>query len=302
MKALLTAMAVLCIGSLALAGPNVGGTIIAHDANLWASQTDAGFSVCDQGLIPPVCDAADVEIDGATNPEDPAIFKVYAAFPSFDTPRLMGITWGVHYDESILMLAAFGMCGDFELNDPTWPASDTGSSVVWSTAQTELLVPVYWFAAYTDGLPTLFELVSNPTQGGYFGDDSVPAVLDPICGYGTLGFEMAGYVACATIPPYGACCDLCTGTCFLTLMDDCTGPDLVWFPEFSSCDPNPCPITPPGACCDPATGGCTLAACPSQCPPPSVWHPEWPECEPNPCEQPVPAQWRSWGAIKSTYR
>ena len=64
------------------------------------------------------------------------------------------------------------MCGDFRLNDANRPDSGAGSTVIWSSPQTDTFVPIYWFAAHTFGAPGRFNLVPHPTQGGYFGDDS----------------------------------------------------------------------------------------------------------------------------------
>ncbi len=57
------------------------------------------------------------------------------------------------------------------------------------------MVPCYWFAGYNYyHAPTEFSLIAHPEQGGYFVDDSKPGVMDPIAGYGTLGFNTAGSV------------------------------------------------------------------------------------------------------------
>jgi len=217
--------------------------LIAHDANLLLSATDGTVPVCLQGSLLEDCTEADVEIDGSTA-GDPAIFKVYAAFPPGILPRLAGITWGVTYDASAISLRGHGACGDIELNEPGWPSPGTGSTVVWLEAQTETLVPVYWFAAYNAGAPVLFQLGPHPTQGGFFGDDAVPAHLTPIADYGAMGFDAPGVLVCpeAVIP--GVCCDPATGECFLTTSEECLPPNL-WHPEWTNCVPNPCvPSTP----------------------------------------------------------
>ncbi len=126
-KLLMSILISACVSTITLAGPNIGGTLVAHDANLLMSATNGSVSICGQGLIPASCSAIDTQIDGATAAY-PAVFKVYAAFLDGASPRLMGLTWGVHYSSNIV-LAQWGMCGNFELNDTAWPATDTGSSV-----------------------------------------------------------------------------------------------------------------------------------------------------------------------------
>lgn len=298
MKKFLLALAVLCLGTMAYAGPNAGGTLIAHDANLTMLGTDGLISICAQGTDPATCADADVRIDGAMS-GDEAIFKVYAAFLEGSAPRLMGITFGCTYAGDPV-LTAWGHCGDFELADDTWPAPGTGTSVTWNTVQTAYLTAVYWFAGYQYYGGGTFDLAGNPGQGGgFFGDDSVPAILDAIAGYGKIGFDVDGELVCPAPVENGACCDPETGNCMLTPADQCP-PPMIWHPEWQTCEPNPCP--PPiilGACCDPATGDCTITEeiyCAGNWLGPDFG------CDPNPCEQPSPVESSSWGQIKANYR
>ena len=46
-----------------------------------------------------------------------------------------------------------------------------------------------------------------------------------------------------TPPPIGVCCDPVTGICLLVEQTACQAP-AVWHPEWTSCDPNPCPLPP----------------------------------------------------------
>jgi len=298
-NAILLLLAV-CVGGMASAGPNEGGVLIAHDANLLLSGTVGGTPICEQGIIPSSCPQADARIDGASA-TDPAIFKVYAAFSEGTSPRLMGVTWGVDYDNANLFLPDYGTCGDFELNENDWPLPGTGCAVTWFTVQTDYLVAIYWFAAYTYGAPGALELIPHPQGGGWFGDDSVPAVLDQIAAYGTLGFDMPGEAPCPPPQPQlGACCDCETRNCTLTLAEDCPPPND-WHPGHTTCDPNPCPNTPAGACCLPE-GECVYldwyicglqGGTPAGCV----------LCDPNPCEPPpTPVESDSWGRIKEIYR
>lgn len=304
MKKFLLAVAVLCLGTMAFAGPNAGGTLIVQDANLLASGTNLGAPMCSQGQVPAVCADADVQIDGANDGGDPAIFKVYAAFIVGTSPRLMGLTWGVFYNDDAatgVAIENFGKCGDFELNDEGWPANGKGSSVTWNAPQTGYLTPVYWFAAYSYGPPQTFDLGPNPSQGGVFGDDTIPAILDPIMYYSKMGFDMPGQLFCPILETLAACCDPATGGCTVQSEGGCP-PPLVWHPEWPNCEVAQCPQPPlPVACCTPA-GDCFLVLTPEECVEPNVFHPEW-TCDPNLCPvPPIPVENNSWGQIKNNYR
>jgi hypothetical protein len=240
----------------AVAGPNAGGTLITYNPRIVAEATGSGsLSICAQGIIPTSCpdSAASCRIDGATS-SDPAIFKVYAAFPAGSAPRLMGIAWGITSSAPVIVQG--GMCGDFELPDAGWPAGPypLGNSVTWNTVQQGLLTPVYWFRAYGGGVYSgQVVLGPNPSQGGKFGDDTVPATLDDIVGYGRMGFDVPGQPACTIAPPLpGACCHG-DGTCSFVLQTDCEG---VWHGGFD-CTMYACP-QPTGACCNLTTGACTV--------------------------------------------
>jgi hypothetical protein len=103
--------ALLCLALLpplpAFAGPNANGTLVAHDAEVSISNTNGAY--CALGVIPPDCESVDTRIDGATSAETAALFRVYAAFPTFSSPRLTGIDWGVHYDDTQLVLRTWSM-------------------------------------------------------------------------------------------------------------------------------------------------------------------------------------------------
>jgi hypothetical protein len=220
---------------------NQGGVLVVHDAHLLLSATDGSVPVCGQGAVLDQCPYQDVRLDGSSSAA-PAVFKVYAAFPSTTPPRLMGVTWGVDFDLAGLNLAGSGMCGDFELNDTGWPCSHCGSTVIWSTPQTQILVPVYWFAAYRAGDPSLFRLGPHPAQGGMFGDDAVPSHLEPITGYGAMGFDTPGIMVCPGTEAAGACCDG-SGACTLVGQAGCLPPSL-WMGVGTSCDTGPCLAVP----------------------------------------------------------
>lgn len=255
MKSLLVFLTALaCTASLALGGPNAGGVILVHDPNL--PYTGQG-TYCGHGSPPASCEAAATQIDGNDNTY--MIWKIYAAFPPCTAPRLKAVSWGIHYDPWVILID-HGPCigdlqsGGFEQAGPGWPGSDTGDAVLFQFTQTTTLVEYYWFAGYAYyGQPGIFALRSNPdpAYGGTFADDSTPLpLLDPIAGYGALGFNQPGWVTCPTAAAEGACC--VGGSCSLTCENECQGD---FQGQNTVCDPNPCVITY-GACC--IYGGCII--------------------------------------------
>jgi len=226
-KALLAVAALSCMGSAALAGPNAGGTLIAA-LSVGTVYTTDNTGYCGSSTTT-VCDGAVVQLDG----ELPGVINVIAAFPG--PSRLAGLTFGVSYTAGVLIIEG-GHCGDFELPDGTWPASGTGTAVTWGSAQTDQLVEVYWFAAYTYGTPESLGLIAHPGQGGNFADDDVPSNIDPITGYGVFGFNMPGQVACPDGGPGpGACC-FADGSCSVLLQTECEAGGGTFQGEGSSCD------------------------------------------------------------------
>jgi hypothetical protein len=237
----------------AWAGPHAGGILVAHNPALWESATDGAVSICDQGSAPSGYGGIWARVNGATA-SNPAIWKVYCVFPSAASPRLAGLTFGLSYDEDKISLPRWGNCAGFELPDPAWPASGTGNSLLWDTPATGTIVQAYWFTGYADS-PATADLGPNPTQGGTFADDGNPAELDPIAGYGEMGFDMDG-----AVPPLGggpgACCDRQSGVCSLATAEGCGA--NIFKGSGTACTPDPC--TTFGACCDPINFLCLQAS------------------------------------------
>jgi hypothetical protein len=303
MKKFLMAVAALaCIGGVAFAGPNAGGTIVAHDASL--VYTSDILDYCGLGEPLTQCEAADINLTGSTDAA-PGVWKVYAAFFPGSSPRLKGMTFGIQYNEAEVLLSGYGPCigdpnnGAAEFPGAGWPGSDTGTSLVFQFVQTAELVECYWFAGYNYyGNCNLFQLRDHPDPvlGGNFADDSVPAIQDPITGFGSMGFDCDGQAVCPTGAPEGACCvDI---VCTITTEADCPG---VWQGAGTDCDPNPC-LPPPvyGACC--FNQDCVILTevdCVGQG---GVYQGDDTVCDPNPCIEPNPAIESSWGQIKANYR
>jgi hypothetical protein len=158
------------------------------------------------------CSAAVTSV--AWDPGKRIVFHVLAAFPPGSSPRVKGLSFGIDYDPTKLVLDTRGSCADFEVADGTWPAPGTGTAQSWTTgAQTGLLTEAYWLVGYTyseqEGEDsTLVALIPHPRHHGVFVDDGFPAEVDTVAGYGRLGFGMAGALPC----PAG-------------------GGDVVWVPE-----------------------------------------------------------------------
>lgn len=240
-------IALLCVScriGAALAGPNAGGFLILS-ANPGIVYCQDVPNYCDQSGLT-ACEAAITRHDGP----DPVVFFAIAAFPPASAPRLSGITFGVSYDMSRVILTGHGACGDFELPGPNWPSSGEGTAITWNSAQTGQLTEVYWFAGYNYDAPnpTLFSLIPHPVAGGQFADDSIPALLDAIAAYGQLGFDTPAPVLCFGGPATGACC-LATCECLQINPDDCAAQDGVYLGNFTPCSPDPCPCPLTGACC-----------------------------------------------------
>ncbi len=190
----------LIVPGLVLAGPNEGGTLILH-ANPGLVFTSDIQNYCGMAALDS-CSAAITSVPW--EPGTRIVFHALAAFPSGSRPRLKSVSFGIQYDPERFVMSARGTCADFELPDGAWPATGTGTAQSWTTgAQSGVLTETYWFAGYAyseqEGEDsTSVSLIPHPLQHGVFVDDSFPAEVDTIAGYGTLGFGMAGALPCPT--------------------------------------------------------------------------------------------------------
>jgi hypothetical protein len=66
--------------------------------------------------------------------------------------------------------------------------------------------------------------------------------------------------------------------------DSCMTAGGVWYSDWDSCDPNPCP-----AVCCLGDESCLLVSQDSCLTLAGEWHPEWDSCDPNPCGALVPS-------------
>ena len=274
-------LALLAAGSLtapAMAGQNAGGTLVLHAQPSVVYTHDIG-SYCSSFALSS-CESAVTSVTGSQT----YVFFVVAAFPTTSDPALTGLVFGIHYTSTIGIVNA-GNCASFELSGSGWPGSDTGTALTWNEPQTAKLTPVYWFAGYNYYAPQQGNLSvrAHPTQGGYFADDSIPAILDPIAGFGRLGFNQTGYLPCPGMPSEpGACC-FPDGTCSVLDPSLCFDGGGVFQGSNTTCSPNPCPAPPPtGACCFPHHGCQVLyqSVCENQG---GSYSGDHTDCEPNLC-------------------
>lgn len=263
-KRLLLFLAVACCSaSMASAGPNAGGILVVHD-------TGVGFS--SDTPLPPVtappgsCRQVDNTSDlGIPEGNSGRIWKVYAAFPTGSSPRLMAVSWGEGLSsngDGYVYIQAAGLpdpVSDFEVTWGGWPNTDGGNIGQTFTGGAKLttITELYWFAGYgnggtgadpqmfcvqpTSGCRGCLQSGETSMSGGTFADDSVPAQTDPVAGWGCLGFGQAGSTPCP--PERGACCES-VGTCTLVYETGCTSPTAIWHGEWVSCDPDPCAAVP----------------------------------------------------------
>jgi hypothetical protein len=226
----------LVLVSTAEGGPNAGGVLILH-WNTSVVYSPGVTTYCGQSELPS-CNDAVTRANTATT----LVLHALAAFPLENVPRLAGVCFGVQYDESQTFIVDWGACGDFELPNSGWPGSVEGNCVTWNEAQTDHVTEIYWFAAYSIyGNSTQLALRGHPSGGGSFGDDDVPANLDPIADYGTFGFYTDGYLPCPN--PRAACC-FADGSCIALTEVECAAQGGVYQGDGTECTPQLCEPVP----------------------------------------------------------
>jgi hypothetical protein len=294
MKRLLTILAVLAlVGSPAFAGPNAGGTLIAHDTGL-AYTTDSS----EYPSPAPSCDP--LTVDNQIGLDVNTVWKAYAAFPLSGSPRLKALPMGATFPGTVVVLTG-GLPNpalDFEITQGGWPqTSGGGVGISFGNTQTAYVSECYWFAGYGYGAGGQWSIAPHPSQGMVFVDDSAPPQEDAIVALSSLGFGQAGDTHCPSVPTEVACC-FADGSCQLLLPDACVAAGGT-VNGAASCDPNPCPPPPPeGACC--VGEVCSIlreADCLAQG---GTWLGPGVTCDPNPCV--IPVEETSWGHIKANYR
>lgn len=201
-----TLVGLAVMASPSLAGENLGGFLLVHVRDDLTYTTDttnyAGLSgiECAGSFNCTPFDAAACATNKlnmvATSTKavgETFLFWVLAGFPQEVCPKVTGVTFGVTYDQDKFIILASGLIGDFELtqNDPSsgeaWPHTGSSNAVTFNSPSYEKLQEVYWFAGYAYGGEATFALGPHRIQGGFFADSQLPAELDPIEQYGTVG-------------------------------------------------------------------------------------------------------------------
>jgi hypothetical protein len=177
----------------AVGGVNAGGVLLVHcnpamEVPGEATFVDGGLAACDSAVVQAPADST-------------VLWFIYAAFPSGSSPRLKVVTFGCQFDaDSVGILWAAPRPGSSELRyEPTayWPYPGSGTMMGFTEALTDSVDEIYCFAGYGPEGEN-FALVANPdsVQGGVFADDGTPSELDAIADFGSLGFGVAGALAC----------------------------------------------------------------------------------------------------------
>jgi hypothetical protein len=227
---------------------NAGGVFVLHapSMNPWEPGT---VDACEQA---PPASLSQVQTrlpaDGV-----PRLVILYAYFPPDSSALVLGTCFGIRYSKNVKVWS-YGACtsGGFELPNDGWPASGGGNSVANShakLAESGKPVSIYWFAVSAKG-PGFFETTPNPGQnfGGKFGNTDIPAHLEPIAGYGKIGFDLDGFAPAPGHPAVkGACC---TDACWPLSEIECTFFKGIFLGPGATCTNEPCGPTPlTGACC-----------------------------------------------------
>lgn len=314
MKKFLMALMVLAIVSApALAGPNENGVLVVHNTGLVYTNDLPMPPQSELPLPADPCPGSGTFVNTVpmgTGPQEAsavAIWKIYAAFPIHNNPRLKATVFGVHRTSTgggAIVTQTHGTPSDAFATIPvgTWP--DNGSELAVAITDSVRLARVtelYWFVGYAyaglAGEPQTFAIVPSAVPSNQvFVDDSTPGITDPIAGYGSLGFGVAGDTPCPGVV-LGACC-FADGTCQLLTAADCVAAGGAF--NGGACDPNPCHAIVYGACCDPA-GLCNVVT-PEICANVGgTYQGDGTDCATVTCA-PVPVERTSWGQIKADYR
>ncbi|MFN8549152.1 MAG: hypothetical protein U0527_14570 [Candidatus Eisenbacteria bacterium] len=243
----------------ALGGKNSGGVVLLYtnDSVVFSSDVDydgsSGVECLEGGAICPPYEDSDcpgqqaIAEAGATShlTNQPVVWWLLAGWPQEACPRLKAIIFGIQYDEAELSILGYGTDANFELTTPKngrdWPAPYSGTAITWLTPSSSHLKEVYWFAGYVYSEPTNFTIGNHPTQGApTFGDDSLPAGVDPVVAWGVLGLaNAAGHNPPIEGTPTGACC-LTDGSCIATTSEQCGSQSGTYRGDGTICDESSC--------------------------------------------------------------
>jgi hypothetical protein len=195
-RALVLGLVLLTFPCIAISGPNAGGVLVIHADTTVVYTND----ISDYCSTPQVVGCHEVLAEVPSASTIVYLLRAYAVFADAVSPRLKAVSFGVDYDPDQLILAAHGPCFDFVVPSGGWPAPNGSVALSRSDLGTSAIQELYWFAAYTytDTTSTVFELQPAPDSNDGFVDDGMPPLLDPIMGYGILGFGRTGVIPCPT--------------------------------------------------------------------------------------------------------
>jgi len=235
------------------ADPNdlTGGVFILHRPPEidWSCISELGacaaYSACGMGIQE--CDEQNPRMD------DPQVVIWYVIAAWLEAKTWSGVEFGLGaYPEDQLTLVYYGSCfpnlQGLEIPGPGWPAPNTGISLATTTQPWEgNFLPVYCFLGY--GYPSgQFPLTSHPETGfGGFANSLTPSTPFAAACFGSLGIYEPGVACCPEPLPLRVCC--VGEQCFLVESEyECTVLAGTWYPQSTSCSPNPC-SSAEGACC-----------------------------------------------------
>jgi len=248
--------------------------------------------------------------------DDVAIVEWYVLATWPEAKEFCGVEFGLgDYDPELVDVIDHAPCGvgaqTIPSYDPPWPEPNSGIAVTWDfdTPPSGNFVPVYMFQCRVYGSSygtTTIPITADPMSSflGFANCEAPPSVWYALES-GVLGIHEPGDWVC---PPglaveARACC-LLYGPCLLLREEDCAEAGGVFFEEWDTCDPNPCPDPDLWyACCH----GEDLHSCQMsnqlycQAVLEGVWMEGIESCFPNPCEEFSPADETSWSRIKTLY-
>jgi hypothetical protein len=124
----------------------------------------------------------------------PHLVKLFAAFPEDSLGEIAGTCFGIRYSANVRVWSSGACNGDgIEASAVGWPASGGGTTISLSPMGRGTLIPLYWFLLSAKG-PGYFEIVPHPltSLGARFGNGSMPPRLEPVVGFGRIGFDVDG--------------------------------------------------------------------------------------------------------------
>jgi len=220
------------------AGPNEGGFLLVHaalDMNLTTVQRDEDIDLRD---------CAEVVINVEGNDDAQVVLWVLAAFPSYVSPRVSGVAFGIEFDGGTPF--AHGKAQDVDLSLPSlsWPNAYEGVALTFNPPIEDEVIGLYWFATYAY-VGTYFAITDHPSQGyPHFVDDEVDAAVDEVDDLGRVGFGVPGDNPCLGDIPQGGCC-LLDGTCRITYETVCDIQNGTYLGDDEACSFGSCE----GPCC-----------------------------------------------------